>query len=150
MTLWPKGVNLVKNVQSSFFKQRKIIKVFKHWLILTAKGLLQSSELHGGPIGREPDIIQVSWKKRRKTKTICYFIRKHRENPRWFANSYKSHNRKLGRNLVLMLRALEGALLLCLFSVKETALCALGQWGQFSFPSGKGCSSRACWPTMHC
>ena len=43
-----------------FLKQRVTINYFEHWLILTAKGLLQSSELHGSPISREPDIIQVS------------------------------------------------------------------------------------------
>lgn len=150
MTLWPKGINLVKNLQSSFFKQRKMINAFQHLANTYSKG--PSAVFGASWRSYRPRTWHYSGqleKKRRKTKTICYFIRKRRENPQWFANSYKSHNKKLERNLVLMLRALEGELLFCSFSVKETVLCALGQWGQFSFPSGKGYSRRACWPTMH-
>lgn len=40
---------------------------------LTAEGLLQASELHGGPVGREPDVVQVGWGETRE-EGATYFL----------------------------------------------------------------------------
>ena len=69
-----------------FLKQRVTIKYFKHWLILTAKGLLQSSEFHRSPISREPDIIQVSWRRKGENKDHLLFHQITQISSQWSAN----------------------------------------------------------------
>lgn len=61
-----------------FWQQSTSTKYFKKWLILTAKSLLQSAELHGSPVSWEPDVVQVSWREKGETEVIGYFTRKHR------------------------------------------------------------------------
>lgn len=88
----------IANTPNHFFlNQRITIKYFEHWLILTAKGLLQSSEFHGSPISWEPDIIQVSWRKKGENKDHLLFSQKAQINCQWFANN----NKRLGGKSLL-------------------------------------------------
>ena len=92
--------------QSFFLKHRVTIKYFKHWLILTAKGLLQSSEFHGSPISREPDIIQVSWRRKGEKKDHLLFHQITKISSQWSAN------KRLGeKNLLYMPQFWKGEIL---------------------------------------
>ena len=78
-----------------FLKHRVTIKYFKHWLILTAKGLLQSSEFHGSPISREPDIIQVSWRRKGENKDHLLFHQITQISSQWSANKRLGEKKSL-------------------------------------------------------